>query len=113
MTQPSNRGRKRRCPNDQYGPCMEFVYSGPFHVVLRDTRLGRSFLKPTRDFIGRIIEPAPRYSAPAENYTIGSALGREVVRELEARFGRETRSAPARRRGGRRRSGVTKPVMTT
>jgi hypothetical protein len=82
---------------------MEFVYSGPFHIVLRDTRLGRSFLKPTRDFIGRIIEPAPRYSAPAENYTIGSRLGSLVQRELEAKFGRERASAPGRSSRSRRR----------
>jgi hypothetical protein len=68
---------------------MKFAYSGPFHYCGLDPRAGRAL--PLTE---------GRYSATsAENYSIGAALGPEVVYAIVAKFGREdsrTRRNPRR-----------------
>jgi len=107
MTQPSNRrpnvGRRR--PEE-----MKFAYSGPFHYCGLLSRVGRSFAKPYRDLRGEPMLKA-RYSATsAENYTIGAALGPEVIRAIVAKFGREdSRTPQAAPRGASMRLRPSRP----
>lgn len=103
---------------------MKFVYPGPFGPQI-DGRIGRSFVKPARDFVGRVVN-RPYSATSPEDYSIGAALsqkevalvlpqhGGEVVigsarAALEEIFGREQDSSGRRprRRGGRGRKKVT------
>lgn len=71
---------RRRCRDDQYGPCMEFAGAGtPFNHFL-NRRLGTSF-----------AEGGDRYSATsAENYGIESQLRqKDQYVAIVKRFGRE------------------------
>lgn len=102
---------------------MKFANSGPFNRFL-DSRIGRSFVKPSRDSSGKIV--AKSYSATsAEDYSIGAALSQKTVtlpsnlveagmvltqlEQAEMAFGREQDSSGRRprRRGGRGRKKVT------